>query len=113
MMDKNKVVAVGVSFFLFILVLSVFVYAAGTSTGGSPSNQSMQNRSSVDRNISMGNNTSEGKNCESQITRLERIQCRLDQKSIDLNVTEETCRTLPNPNACRSLYSKVASCYDF
>ena len=51
-------------------------------------------------------------NCEAYSNLSQRIQCRLEKRGLEFNVTEESCRVLANPSNCQSLYNKVAACYD-
>ena len=109
-----------------LVLLLGLVYAAGTSTGSSDSDddspKAPRSLSTVSddvndnatENVSVKNKTMlfRGKNCEIQGNLTSRIRCRLEQRGIEgLNVTEESCRVLANPKNCMSLYAKVASCY--
>ncbi len=113
---------------LILVLMSVIVYAVGSSTGGSSGGSgSSSSAAGSSINTSSEKNDEETVNqstpsttqteaetvdCEGKSTRIERIQCRLEKRGIEFDVTEESCRGLPNPNNCQSLYNKVASCYD-
>ncbi|MEK6843922.1 MAG: hypothetical protein AABX83_00695 [Nanoarchaeota archaeon] len=96
--------------FIFLLLASVFVYAAGSAE--IPRNSSMKTNST---------NTSEMKrmDCENLNIRVDRIRCRLQNKTreenVDYNVrVPEACRTLKSPTSCIALYKNVQrdKCYD-
>ncbi len=124
-------------FLLGVIVLSLFVYAAGVSTAGRSSSSldaavKADNVSvvavrsnltvSADTTATVDEDTQEviraNALCEQKSTRRARIECRLDlahtaRVSLDnLNVTEESCRSVKNKSRCSLLYAQVRSCYD-
>lgn len=115
-MDKNEFLAVVLG---LILILSTLVFAAGGGGGGGGSSGSSNVvtkettvTSSDDQKTQQASTSF--KNCNGFSLRVERIKCRLEQKGLDATVGyEESCRNLPDPQNCQSLYNKVASCYNF
>lgn len=116
---------------ILVVILSISIYAAGSSTGGynAPDSITSTTPTTTDKptqdtnaieiekqavaSASSLTNKSKTLVCESQSTLNARIKCRLEQRGISaLNVTEESCRVLANPANCQSLYAKVASCYN-
>ena len=97
--------------FFILLVLTVFVYAAGSSTIPQANSSRMDKVNKTDKTTKT--------DCESFSMRKERIKCRLQNRSeyeedVDYNVrVPEACRTLRNPTACIAIYKNVQSrgCY--
>lgn len=120
-----------VVFAALIIVFSVFVYAAGSSTGGDSSDDSdrsdhlyrggFNNNSRNETNkTDRGNDyIYQNKDCESFGTLRERVKCRLIQGEEfaparnDTNATEEACRVLnaTNKGRCAAFYASVRTCY--
>lgn len=108
-----------VAFATIFMLLSV-VSAVGTSTGGvetSPKEsgnkqaETPAQQPSSPLRESPASPQALAQQCASLSTPKERIRCRLTQRTEGLNITEESCRALPNPANCQSLYARVASCY--
>ncbi len=107
---KKSIYLIGI-FLIVSLVMSVFVYAAGTSEVPSDSTKSDSSNN--------GNKDKEEKiDCDSKSIRIERIKCRIKNKIQEERETvdyekrvPEACRTLKNPTACIALYKNVRSCY--
>jgi len=104
-----------------IVMFSFLAYAAGTSTGNDGSQTVRKtmvkanntNALIMNRTIMQNKSRFINMNCEVQSNVSSRIECRLEQRGVkSINVTEESCRVLANPANCRSLYAKVASCYN-
>jgi len=96
---------------IFIIFLSLGVYAAGGSTG------STSERTQAEaRNISVIEPVSSVTLCRNAETRRERIKCRLnlaDEEEKEEGLTEESCRGLSTEDrdACFGLYDRSDSCY--
>lgn len=108
---------------LSILLFSIFVYAAGSSTIPSDSNDNRDvEKATVDQQPPQTQNGRTYRNiqdCESISNRRERIKCRLKQEAEESEIdyekrVPEACRTLRNPTACVALYKNVRNqkCYD-
>jgi hypothetical protein len=120
-MQKRSYLTLALVFSL-ILFASVLVYAEGSSTGGSSSSGSVKKSATTtsSNNSSSANrtpdSTSSVRNCELYSTRQLRVKCRIEaQREINLdnlNITEESCRTVKNQSRCALLYAQVRSCYD-
>jgi len=126
---KKSIYFIGM-FLIISLVMSVFVYAAGTGEVPSDStNYDSSNNDNAESDTTTNSNPSpaerkmkkdkeENIDCDSKSTRLERIKCRIKNKIQEEGETidyekrvPEACRTLKNPTACIALYKNVRSCY--
>ncbi len=132
---KKSIYFIGM-FLIVSLVMSVFVYAAGTSeipsdtansnTDDSSDNTDVADSANLDPTATPATEKSpipEDKlektktACDSRSTRLERIKCRIKNKlkeneEIDYEKrVPEACRTLKNPTACIALYKNTKPCF--
>ncbi len=91
-----------------LVILSTFALAAGSSSGGSPSNKT---RDSVNKSVAI-------KTCEDKDGVSDRIKCRFENKGIaekeSDGVEEEACRDRDGvkKEACKQLYKRSAHCYN-
>lgn len=115
---------------IIVLMMSVFVYAAGTSTIPADSRKDTSQNNSVNdstNNWQVGNGMKKGiekasdraqeeRKCDIMDKREDRIKCRLrlarlykdENEEINYeNRVPEACRSLKNPVACISLYKKA------
>ncbi len=101
---------IGMIAILAVILASIFVYAAGSSTIPSQPTPTP----------TISDKAMEKKDCETIAMRIERIKCRLQNKTeegenIDYEARiPEACKTLRNPTACIALYKNVQArrCYD-
>lgn len=106
----NKLISVLV-FISLLLLFSVLVYAAGSSTIPEPTPTPAP---------IISDEPDKKMDCESIQIRKERIKCRLQNKveeegNIEYDIrVPEACKTLRNPTACIALYKNVQTrgCYD-
>ena len=112
---KGKLLSI---FLVLILVLSIdfYAYGAGGGGGGSGSSNSVVKETTITNSDDQQKQqpSIQIKNCNGFSSRVERVKCRLEQKGLDATAGyEESCKNLPNPANCQSLYNKVNSCYTF
>lgn len=90
---------------LALIVLSTFVFAAGSSTGNTDDSNSDVRKAADSRVV-----------CEDKETVRDRIKCRLENsevvKSYGYSVVEEACRDDRFKERCEALYERSAKCYD-
>ncbi|MEK6937356.1 MAG: hypothetical protein AABW58_04775, partial [Nanoarchaeota archaeon] len=96
-------------FLLAFILISSIVFAAGGGGGGS-------SRSVVplvkETPLVQEKQEEIEKPCNDRETRFERINCRLQKPSHEINTIEESCRVFSDPANCQNSYRKVLPCYD-
>ena len=98
-----------ITLLIIFVLLSSIVYAAGGGGGGSGSKAVVP----IERTpIPEPKEKPIEKPCNELETRFERINCRLQKQSPELNTVEESCRVFSNPINCQNSYKKVLPCYD-
>jgi ribosome-binding protein aMBF1 (putative translation factor) len=110
---------------MFIMLSSVFVYAAGSSTRSSVAEENKSKKvnetKNVEREVPKVNNRSvrelQKVNCDEPENRRERIRCRLkEHREGKLNESyddvPEACRGVGSEQSCRVLYRNLQKCYD-
>lgn len=107
---------------LLILLLLGVVSAAGAATGNpgaGAANATEKKNQRTNISVSQDDNRTDrqlrykGQECSAQANLTTRIACRLEQRGIEnLNITEESCKGVANPQSCQSLYARVYACYD-
>ncbi|MBI5803710.1 hypothetical protein HY450_00535 [Candidatus Pacearchaeota archaeon] len=113
--------------FIFLVLLSTGVVAAGAGEGSSADTQT-NSETNVDdgasqRETNVDDGASQRINCETRETLRERVKCRIENKG-RLEITEEAnvpeaCRRLEQTEAvgrlgkerCKALYANVRGCY--
>ncbi len=114
-MKKNSSILIILLSVFVLVVASIVVYAAGTSTIPPPIPDKPSNP------VPKDDQTNKQKDCESVSELKSRIKCRLENDKGDKSPVDydkrvpEACRVLKNPTSCIALYKKAQEnkCYDF
>ncbi|MBR9699644.1 hypothetical protein GOV09_04265 [Candidatus Woesearchaeota archaeon] len=118
---RHKTLTLGI---ISLLILSAFVFAAGTSTETETPEETSTPPGTPPAppiDVPDKNTRSEGfgyeekseefkSDCDNKITLPLRIRCRLENK-VEGEGTPEACASAKNPEACAQLYKNSESCY--
>ena len=116
-MYNRNILVLALLSLVFILALSIFVYAAGSSTTSSRASGII---AEDDTKLNQTKNASQKiTDCNSPENRRKRIKCRLSENATEEEIdyekrVPEACATLRNPTSCIALYKRVQTnkCYD-